>query len=75
MVQRLKLLKDVLRVFLNRRHGLALLERVHASNLRVEDRALVCRILRAMLRLSEDWGHEVSSSDAPAARDAQRDTA
>lgn len=75
MVQRLKLLKDVLSVFLNRRHGLALLERVHASNLSVEDRALVRRILRAMLRLSEDRGHEVSESDAPAARDGQRDTA
>lgn len=69
MVQRLKLLKDALSVFLNRRHGMALLERVHASNLSVEDRALVRRILRAMLRLSEDRGHALSSSEAPAAHD------
>ena len=33
MLQRLKLLKAFLGVYLNRHHGMALLERVQASNL------------------------------------------
>jgi len=32
MLQRLKVLKDVLSLYLNRQTGLALLERVHASD-------------------------------------------
>ena len=32
MLQQLKLLKDLLGVYLNRRQGMAFLERVHASN-------------------------------------------
>ena len=56
MWQRLKLLKDLLGVYLNRRHGMAFLERVQASNLGEADRDLVTRILRAALRLPDAPG-------------------
>ncbi len=67
MVQRLKRLKDLLGIYLNRQHGLAVLERVQASNLSDADRDLVSRIMRAMLRLPADLGgHKPSAPDAPA---------
>ena len=66
MWQRLKLLTALLGVFLNRRHGRALLARVHASNLGEADRALVIRILRVTLRLPDAPVHERSARDAPA---------
>ncbi len=77
MWRRLKLLTALLGVFLNRRHGRALLARVHASNLGEADRALVTRILRAALRLPDAPVHERSVRDAPAApaaRDPDRHT-
>ena len=58
MLQRLKLLKDLLGVYLNRQQGLALLERVHASDLSDADRDRVSRIMRIMLQLPADPGHE-----------------
>jgi hypothetical protein len=67
MWQRLKLLTALLGVFLNRRHGRALLARVHASNLGEADRDLVTRIMRATLRLSDAPVHERPARDAPAA--------
>lgn len=74
MLQRLKLLKDLLGVALNRRHGRAFLERVQASNLRDEDRDLVTRLIRATLRLPEDHVHEPSSPEvsAPSVHAARR---
>lgn len=66
MFQRLKLLKNFLGVYLNRRHGMAFLERVQASNLSDEDRDLVTRIIRATLRLPEDHVQESSSPETPA---------
>ena len=63
MVQRLKLLKDFLGVYLNRQQGMAFLERVQASNLSDADRALVTRILRATLKLPDAPGQEPSSSE------------
>ena len=66
MLHWLKLLKAFLSVYLNRQQGLALLERVHASNLSDADRALVTRIMRAALQLPEAPGHEPSSPEAPA---------
>jgi|RhiMetdeSRZDD1v2_1073273.scaffolds.fasta_scaffold264672_2 hypothetical protein len=65
MLQRLKLLKDLLGVYLNRQQGLALLERVQASNLSDADRALVTRIMRVTLKLPEAPVHEPSSPEAP----------
>jgi hypothetical protein len=67
MWQRLKLLTAFLGVFLNRRHGRALLARVQASNLGEADRDLVTRIMRATLRLPDASVHERSALDAPAA--------
>jgi hypothetical protein len=67
MWQRLKLLTALLGVFLNRRHGRALLARVQASNLGEADRDLVTRILRAALRLPDAPVPERSVRDAPAA--------
>jgi len=76
MLQRLALLKDLLGVFLNRRHAMALLARIHASNLSADDRDFVRRILRAMLRLPEERGHKPSAlREVPAARCDQRDPA
>jgi hypothetical protein len=64
MIQRLKLLKDVLGLYLNRQRGMALLERVQASDLSDDDRARVSRIMRTMLKLPEDPGQEPSSAAA-----------
>jgi len=65
MLQRLKLLKDLLGVYLNRQQGIALLERVQASNLSDADRALVTRIMRATLKLPDAPVQEPSSPEAP----------
>jgi hypothetical protein len=64
MFQRLKLLKDVLGLYLNRQKGMALLERVQASDLSDADRARVSRIMRTMLKLPDDPGQESSSPEA-----------
>jgi hypothetical protein len=66
MLQRLKLLKDLLGVYLNPHQGMALLERVHASNLSDADRDRVTHIIRTILKLPDDSGHELSSPDSPA---------
>jgi hypothetical protein len=66
MFQRLKVLKDVLSLYLTRQTGLALLERVHASDLRDDDRDLVSHIIRATLKLPDD---PVPAPSAPAAPD------
>ncbi len=46
MLQRLKLLKDLLGLYLSRRQAMALLERIQASNLSDDDRNRVNQILR-----------------------------
>jgi hypothetical protein len=66
MLQRLKLLKAFLGVYLNRQQGMAFLERVQASNLSDADRALVTRIMRATLKLPAAPGQEPSVPEAPA---------
>jgi len=66
MFQRLKLLKDVLGLYLNRQKGMALLERVDASDLSDDDRTRVSRILRTMLRLPDEPGHKPSVPEASA---------
>ena len=65
MLQRIKLLKALLGVYLNRQQGIALLERVQASNLSDADRALVTRIMRATLKLPDVPVHEPFSPEAP----------
>ena len=65
MLQRLKLLKDLLGLYLSRRQAMALLERVQASNLSDADRNRVSQILRAMLRLPDESVQEPSSLEAP----------
>ena len=65
MLQRLKLLKDLLGLYLSRRQAMALLERVQASNLSDDDRNRVSHILRAMLRLPDESVQEPSSREAP----------
>ena len=65
MLQQLKLLKDLLGVYLNRRQGMAFLERVQASNLSDTDRALVTRIIRATLKLPDAPGQEPSLLCSP----------
>ena len=65
MLQRLKLLKDLLGLYLSRRQAMALLERVQASNLSDADRNRVSHILRAMLRLPDESVQEPSSRAAP----------
>src|SRR6266436_6617604 len=65
MLQRLKLLKDLLGLSLSRRQAMALLERVQASNLSDADRNRVSHILRAMLRLPDESVQEPSSRAAP----------
>jgi hypothetical protein len=65
MLQRLKLLKDLLGVYLNRQQGMAFLERVQASNLSDADRTLVTRIIRATLKLPDAPEQEPSSPEAP----------
>jgi hypothetical protein len=74
MLQRLKRLKDVLGLYLNRHRGMALLERVHASDLSEDDRARVSRIMRTMLKLPEAPGQEPSFSEAsdPSAHASRR---
>ena len=66
MLQRLKLLKAFLGLYLNRQQGMAFLERVQASTVSDADRALVTRIMRATLTLPAAPGLEPS---APAASD------
>jgi hypothetical protein len=65
MFRRLKLLKDLLGLYLSRRQAMALLERVQASNLSDDDRNRVSHILRAMLRLPDESLQELSSLEAP----------
>ena len=65
MFQRLKLFKDFLGVYLNRRQGIAFLERVQASNLSDADRVLVTSIIRATLKLPDALGQEPSAPEAP----------
>jgi hypothetical protein len=77
MLQRLRVLKAVLSLYLNRQTGLALLERVHASDLSDADRDRVSRLMRTMLKLPADPGHEppgpeASTPSAPASRRRQR---
>jgi hypothetical protein len=79
MRPRLKWLKGVLSLLLNRQTGLALLERIHASDLSDADRARISYMRHTMLRLPEDRRHAPSSPDAPApsvhaSRRRQRDT-
>ena len=54
MFQRLKFLKGLLGLYLNRRQAKALLEQVQASNLSDDARDRVSQILRFMLRLPDD---------------------
>lgn len=65
MFQRLKLLIDLLALYLNRQKGMALLERVQASSLSDEDRDRVSHILRVMLRLPDDQVQASSPPQAP----------
>jgi hypothetical protein len=65
MFQRLKLLKDLLSLYLNRRQAKALLEQVQASNLSAADRDRVSQILRFMLRLPEESCPEPSAPAPP----------
>ena len=65
MLQRLKLLKDLLGLYLSRRQAMALLERVQTSNLSDDDRNRVSHILRAMLRLPDESVQELSAREAP----------
>ena len=65
MLQRLKLFTRLLGVYLNPQQGMALLERVNASNLSDADRDCITRIMRALLQLPEARGHEPSAPDAP----------
>jgi len=62
MFQRLKVLKDVLGLYLNRHTGLALLERVQASDLSDADRDRVSRIMRTMLKLPAGFCRKVAFS-------------
>jgi hypothetical protein len=77
MLQRLKLLKDVFGLSVNRQKGMALLERIASSDLSTEDRARVSQILRTMLKLPEKPGQqpdapEASAPSMPAAPRRQR---
>ncbi len=65
MLQRLKLFKRLLGLFLSRQQGMALLERVQTSSLSDNDRALVTRIIRATLKLPDAPGEEPSAPAAP----------
>ncbi len=65
MFQRLKLLKDVLWLYLDRRRAKALLESVQASNLSDADRDRISHILRVMLRLPDDPVQEPSGPETP----------
>ena len=74
MFQRLKVLKDVLSLYLNRQTGLALLERVQGSDLSDADRDRVSRIMRTMLQLPADPGHEppLPEASTPSASASRR---
>ena len=74
MFQRLKLLKDFLRLYLNRQEGTALVAHVQASDLNDEDRARVIRIIRTLLQLPDDPVQEPSGPDvsAPSAHASRR---
>ena len=61
MLQRLKVLKDLLGLYLNRGQAKALLEQVQASNLSDEARDRLSEILRFMLRLPDESVPEPSS--------------
>jgi hypothetical protein len=65
MFQRLKLFKDLLVLYLNRRQAKALLEQVQASNLSDDDRDRVSQILRLMLRLPDESLQKPSSPETP----------
>jgi hypothetical protein len=65
MWQRLQLLTRLLGLFLSRYQGMALLERVQASSLSENDRALVTRIMRVTLQLPDAPEDEPSAPDAP----------
>jgi hypothetical protein len=65
MFQRLKLLKRLLGLYLSRQQGMALLERVQASSLSDNDRALVTRIMRATLKLPDASEQEPSAPEVP----------
>jgi hypothetical protein len=54
MFQQLKVLKNLLGLYLNRRQAKALLEQVQASNLNDDARERISQLLRFMLRLPED---------------------
>jgi len=54
MFQRLKMLKNLLGLYLNRRQARALLEQVQASDLNDDARDRISQVLRWMLRLPED---------------------
>ena len=74
MFQRLKVLKDVLSLYLNRQAGLTLLERVQASDLSDADRDRVSRIMRTMLKLPADPVPEppLPEASAPSAHASRR---
>ena len=74
MMQRLKRLKDVLGLYLNRQKGMALLARLQASDLSDADRARVSHIMRTMLQLPEAPGQESSAPEtsAPSAHASRR---
>jgi hypothetical protein len=74
MFPRLKQLKDILGLYLNRHKGMALLARIQASDLSAEDRTRLSRIMRTMLKLPEEPGQESEASDpcTPASRRRQR---
>jgi hypothetical protein len=79
MFQRLQLLKRLLGLFLSRHQGLALLERVQASNLSEADRNRVSYIMRTLLRLPDAPGDEPAAPatpapSAPASRRQERPT-
>jgi len=64
MLQRLKLFKHLLGLYLHPHQGMELLERVQASNLSDDNRDRITRIIRATLKLSAARGHEPSAPDA-----------
>lgn len=74
MFQRLKLLKALLGLYLNRQKGMALLERIQTSDLSAADRARLSRMLRTLLTLPAEPGQETEASapGMPASRCRQR---
>jgi transposase len=72
LLHRLKRLKDVVSLSLNRQKGIELLERIASSDLSAADQARVSGILRTMLKLPDGPGHPPSSPEVPAARRRQR---